>query len=80
MFAAAHALVYYSYKKFKALKPKAKMREYEVGLAKYETQIKNINNYLRENHIFYTSNYNTENRIRGLIIVEAYFGLSEHIY
>ena len=78
--ATVNVLAYYGYKKFKASKTKGKMREYDVALARYETKIKEINNYLRENQLFYTSSFNNENRILGLVIIEGYYGLADHIY
>lgn len=35
---------------------------------------------MRDNYIFIQRNLNAENRNNGLIILEAYFGLDEHIY
>lgn len=30
--------------------------------------------------MFYHSSYNNESRTRGLIVIEAYYGLADHIY
>jgi hypothetical protein len=78
--AAAHALAYLGFKKFKSTKHKSRMREYEVGLSRYETKISEISTYIRENQIFINSSFNNENRTMGLVIIEAYYGLADHIY
>lgn len=50
------------------------------GFASYLSQTERVNTYLRESQIFYQSSLNSESRSNGLIIIEAYFGLDEHIY
>lgn len=36
--------------------------------------------YIKKNQLFFSKSLNYENDNRGLIIKEAYFGLSDHIY
>jgi hypothetical protein len=36
--------------------------------------------YIRKNQLFYNKSLNYERDNRGLIILEAYFGLADHIY
>lgn len=76
----ANALFFAGYKILKHRKTKTKDREHKVAFAKYETKTDKVNEYLKANQIFYQSSFNNESKNRGLIIIEAYFGLSDHIY
>lgn len=76
----ANACVYFGYKSLKKKKAMAKDSEYKVAFAKYLTKLDKGNQYLRDQQIFYQSSVNTENKNLGLVIIEAYYGLADHIY
>lgn len=76
----ANALVYAGYTLLKKRKTKAKEREHKISYARYLSNTDRANNYLRDNQIFYQSSLNNETKNNGLIILEAYYGLSDHIY
>lgn len=46
----------------------------------YGTNINLLTQFVKDNYIFLQRNLNRETRNNGLIILEAYFGLDEHIY
>ena len=76
----ANVLVYLGYRKIKQTKIKHKKKECDIAFASYQKKSETVNNYLVENQIFYNSSYNNENKNRGLVIIEAYYGLADHIY
>lgn len=78
--AAANALVYFGYKQLKKKKTRSKDREHRVAYAKFASKFDKVNHYLKENQIFYQSSLNNEIKSHGLVILEAYFGLADHIY
>mmetsp|Transcript_38147 Transcript_38147/g.36514 ORF Transcript_38147/g.36514 Transcript_38147/m.36514 type:complete len:99 (+) Transcript_38147:1273-1569(+) len=75
-----NGLAYAAMRYFKKEKSKKKEQMYHVAFQKYQKKIAKINTYLFENQIFYNSIYNQEQRNNGLIIMEAYVGLADHIY
>ena len=77
---AANALVYLGYRAVKSSKSQVRRRELKTAYAKYESKLEKINDYLRENIIFYESSLNSESKNLGLVIIEAYYGLADHIY
>jgi len=77
---AGNALVYAGYKWLKSRKAKTVGREQKTAFARYQSNTERANTYLHESQIFIDRSVNIEVKNRGLIIVEAYFGLAEHIY
>ncbi len=77
---AANALVYLGYRAVKSSKSQVRRRELKTAYAKYESKLEKVNDYLRENIIFYESSLNSESKNLGLVIIEAYYGLADHIY
>jgi hypothetical protein len=61
-------------------KPFLKSTKYQVAFGAYRTQIDKLTKKIQANHLWLTTNLNNETRLNGLIIIEAYYGLDEHIY
>lgn len=76
----ANLAVFAGYKMLKKSKTKQKDREYKIAYARYMSKTDRVNEYLKENQIFYQSSLNHETRNFGLVILEAYYGLADHIY
>eukprot|EP00347_Sterkiella_histriomuscorum_P012930 403366679 len=77
---ASNILFYMVYRKMKLSKRKAKKREDDVAFQRFYTKSEQVKTYLRENLMFYECSYNNETRTRGLVIIEAYYGLADHVY
>lgn len=77
---AANLGVYAGYRLMKNMKTKTKSKDFTIAYSNYQRKLANSENYIKENMIFYERSYNIETKNRGLIIIEAYFGLAEHIY
>ncbi len=77
---AANALAYAGYKLMKIRKTKKITREQKTAFERYRSDIERANTYLVESQIFIDRSLNAELKNRGLVIVEAYYGLAEHIY
>ena len=77
---AANAIVYAGYRMLKGRKTKQRDREHKVAFAKYQSKTDAVNEYIKTNLIFYQSSLNTEGRNLGLVVIEAYYGLADHIY
>ena len=54
-------------------------KEYAFAWSQYEQKIAKVKNYLKENIIFLEASLSQTTNGRGLEIVEAYYGLDEHI-
>jgi hypothetical protein len=78
--AATNALVYFGYRQLKKKKTRSRDREHRVAYAKFASKFEKSNSYLKENQIFYQSSLNNEIKSHGLVILEAYYGLADHIY
>lgn len=78
-FGAINGAAYYLLQRQKASKDKYKNPKYVVAYAHFQTQLDGANKYLRSQELFLNKSVNDENNKRGLIIIEAYFGLAEHI-
>lgn len=72
--------MFVAYWKLRKNKKYALSKEAIVAFQKYYQQSEKVKEYLRENQMFYTSSYNNESRTRGLVVIEAYYGLADHIY
>lgn len=57
-----------------------KESKYNILFGTYQQRIEKCKEYVRENALFFNRslNYNKDNR--GLVIIEAYLGLADHIY
>ena len=53
--------------------------QYKIAWSKYEENIKKMETYLCENLIFLNKSLNFEKKVKGLEIIDAYYGLDEHI-
>jgi hypothetical protein len=53
---------------------------YLMGFGYYQTNYDRLVKWVRDNKLFLDSNIRLETKCNGLIILEAYFGLEEHIY
>jgi ABC-type nickel/cobalt efflux system permease component RcnA len=71
---------YFAFRRLKQSKKKHIKKEHDIAFSRFQTKSDQVNTYIRENQLFYNSSYNTETRQRGLIIIEAYYGLADHIY
>ncbi|CDW77285.1 UNKNOWN [Stylonychia lemnae] len=80
VFLAANVLFYIGFKYLKKSPSKQAKKDQVISYGRFYQKSENVNNYIRENQIFFNSSYNTEERTRGLIIIEAYYGLADHIY
>jgi len=47
---------------------------------KYQSELQRVNEYIRESEILYNERVRKEKQTKGLHIIEAYYGLDEHIY
>ena len=54
-------------------------KEFAIAWGTYEQKITKVENYVKENAIFLERSMNLEGNGKGLEIVEAYYGLDEHI-
>lgn len=80
MFAAANYAAYQNLLYMKSKKPIFSRTEYVIAFGHYQQGIEKLQSYIRENAIFLNQKVALESRHRGLIILDAYFGLDEHIY
>ena len=78
--ALANVAMYAGLRYFKARRPDKTDKEYKLAYGKYSMQLKKAEDYLAENAIFYQGILRKEGQSTGLIIEEAYYGLTEHIY
>jgi len=77
---AANALAYAGYYLLKKRKAKTMNRTQKTAFNRYISNIERSNSYLVESQIFIDRSLNAEMKNLGLVIVEAYFGLADHIY
>jgi len=63
----------------KSKKPMLERKEFVIAWGVYEQKIAKVETYVKENAIFLQSSTNLECNGKGLEIVEAYYGLDEHI-
>lgn len=63
----------------KTKKPLIESKEFQVAFASYEQRYAKVETYLKENAIFLDRSINQEAHGKGLEIIEAYYGLDEHI-
>jgi hypothetical protein len=77
---AANALAYTGYYLMKKRKSKTMSRSQKTAFNRYLSNIERSNSYLVESQIFIDRSLNAEMKNRGLVIVEAYYGLADHIY
>ena len=78
-----HVAAYLTLKKKRSEKQLLNEREKVAQLTAfgfYETKIGILAQFVKDNYIFLQRNLNREIRNNGLIILDAYFGLDEHIY
>jgi hypothetical protein len=73
-------LAYAGFILYKSKKAKRNEKALRLGFAAYASNLERANTYLQNNQLFYQSSLNSETRSNGLIIIEAYYGLDEHIY
>ena len=64
----------------KGKKAIGKNTNYQVAFGAYSKGIDGLTRYVKSQHIFIARNLNAETRANGLVILEAYYGLDEHIY
>ena len=69
----------YAVMKERKRKPMLERKEYSFAWSQYEQNIAKVKNYVKENIIFLEASLSQEANGRGLEIVEAYYGLDEHI-
>lgn len=78
---AANCVSYGIYRFIKARKNKqGPNREQKIAFQRYKSDTDRANSFVQENQIFYERSFRSESINDGLIIVEAYYGLAEHIY
>ena len=77
---AANAFAYAGYYLLKKRKAKTMNRTQKTAFNRYISNIERSNSYLVESQIFIDRSLNAEMKNLGLVIVEAYFGLADHIY
>lgn len=71
---AAYATLSYRQKK-----PMLERKEFQIAWSLYEQNIAKVETYVKENAIFLERSMNLEANGKGLEIVDAYYGLDEHI-
>ena len=54
--------------------------KYKIAFGHYKNNCAKLLQYIRQNWLYLERNLAREQRSNGLIILEAYFGLDEHIY
>lgn len=69
----------YACLKVKQRKPMLERKEFAVAWSAYEQGLTKVENYIRENNIFLERSMKLEGNNKGLEIIEAYYGLDEHI-
>ena len=79
-FGLANLLTYRALKHVKDKKPFLKSTKNQVAFGSYRTHIDKLTKKIQKEHLWLTTNLNKEMRTNGLIILEAYYGLDEHIY
>lgn len=77
--AAACNLGAYAVMKGRQKKPMLERKEFAIAWSQYEQNIAKVETYVKENNIFLEASLAQEAHGRGLEIVEAYYGLDEHI-
>ncbi len=78
---AANAVSYGIMRFIKARKNKqGPSREQKIGFQRYKSEADRANLFLHESQIFLDRSLRMETTNQGLIIVEAYYGLADHIY
>jgi hypothetical protein len=75
-----NALTYGIYQYMKKRKSKSINRDQKTAFVRYQSNLERSNIFLAESQIFIDRSLNAEIKNRGLIIVEAYYGLADHIY
>jgi len=76
----ANAFTYMALRHHQDKKPFLQKSEWTISYAYYQTNLRKLADFVKENTIFYQAAMNREKNCRGLVILEAYFGLDEHIY
>jgi hypothetical protein len=77
---AANALVYAGYYLKKRRNSKTINRYQKTAYNRYLSNLERSNSFLVESQIFIYRSLNAEMKNLGLVIVEAYYGLADHIY
>jgi hypothetical protein len=80
LLAVGNIAAYLGLRYSKRNKAKKQKRDYDIAFARFESKIIPVNEYLHRSMLFYQSSFNTESRINGLVIIEGYIGLPEHIF
>ena len=71
---------YFLFKNLVKKRTKHIKKSLDIAFARFSTRTDQVNSYLLENQLFINSSFNNETRCRGLVIIEAYYGLADHIY
>ena len=78
--AAANLASYAAVKYRTSKKPMLAEKAYLVAWKSYEKKIEKLTLFIQENQIFTERSLNAEGKGKGLEIIDAYYGLEEHIY
>ena len=79
-FIASNIAGYQYLKSVQAKKPLLQGSLYLMAMGYYQTNYDRLVQWVRDNKLFLDTNISLETKCNGLIILEAYFGLEEHIY
>jgi hypothetical protein len=75
-----NALTFGAYSLMKKWKSKNVNRDQKTAFVKYQSNIERATAFIAESQLFIDRSLNLEIKNRGLVIIEAYFGLADHIY
>lgn len=80
LFALLNFGAYKMLQRKKSEQPVLKNTKYLVAFSSYLKQVDKLTSKVREGNFWLETNLSRETRENGLIIIEAYYGLDEHIY
>lgn len=80
LFGLANFMTYKLLQYKQCQQPLLKSPKIQVEYGSYLTKLDNLTERVKKDHHYLKQNIDIETRSKGLIIIEAYYGLDEHIY
>lgn len=80
IFCALNGYTYWKLQRQVKKQPLHETAEFKVAFGNFQTRMHQLNTYLSEQRINLEQCLHAETQRNGLVIIDAYYGLDEHIY
>lgn len=79
LLSACHLVSYWALKRQEKKKPLFEKNEYVLAFATYSDKLQKMRQWVQDQTFYLQKSLQTETKLKGLVIIEAYFGLDEHV-